>query len=58
MTTFEVAIVLALPERQSLRGISVTDGDTVIVLLAKSGLREECRIMISIAQYWVFGGAK
>ena len=41
MTTFEVEIVLALPERQSLKSVSATDGDTVIMLLAKSGLRDE-----------------
>ena len=42
MTAFKVEIVLARPERQSLRGISATDSDTAIMLLAKNGLREEC----------------
>ena len=41
MTVFEVEIVLALPDRQSLKTVSATDGDTVIMLLAKSGLRDE-----------------
>ena len=41
MTAFKVEIVLAPPERQSLRGISATDSDTAIMLLAKNGLREE-----------------
>jgi len=41
MSVFEVEIVFASPERQSLQKVSVTSGDTVADVIAKSALREE-----------------
>ena len=40
MPEFEVEIVFALPDRQSLLRIPVRSGETVAEVVAKSGLRE------------------
>ena len=40
MSDFEVEIVFALPERQVLETVVVAAGDTVLDVIAKSGLRE------------------
>jgi uncharacterized protein len=47
MSEFTVEIVLALPERQLLKEVSVTSGDSVADVVARSGLHEafpECEI--------------
>jgi putative ubiquitin-RnfH superfamily antitoxin RatB of RatAB toxin-antitoxin module len=41
MSEFEVEIVFALPDRQSLQSIPVASGETVADVVAKSGLRED-----------------
>jgi len=41
MSEFEVEIVFALPDRQSLKCISVASGETVADVVAKSGLGED-----------------
>ena len=40
MSDFAVEIVFALPERQLLETVLVTAGETVLDVVAKSGLRE------------------
>jgi len=40
MSDFEVEIVFALPDRQLLETVLVTAGETVLDVVAKSGLRE------------------
>ena len=40
MSAFEVEIVFALPDRQALRVVSVTAGETLADAVSKSGLRE------------------
>jgi putative ubiquitin-RnfH superfamily antitoxin RatB of RatAB toxin-antitoxin module len=40
MSEFEVEIVFALPDRQLLETVLVIAGDTVLDVVAKSGLRE------------------
>ena len=41
MSEFEVEIVFALPDKQSLQSIPVASGETVADVVAKSGLRED-----------------
>ena len=41
MSEFEVEIVFALPDRQSLKSVPVATGETVADVVAKSGLRAD-----------------